>query len=234
MEKIKTPVCSEVVERIKSQGYYRIVVFGASNTDRYMVTTHWSDVLEVGLRSYYGKKPHVINSGVSGNNTREGLARFDRDVASFSPDIVIITFAGNDCNPAPAKFVPEDEFRRNLLLMAEKIRALGAIPVFQTYYKMDNAEIEPERATVLMRYLDVVREVAAESGEFLVDQYKYFDALPFVTLRHELLLNAMHVNEYGNTLIGVNLLHHFGADPALIAHNERILPAMKLYDSIAE
>ena len=175
----------------------------------------------------------MINSGIRGDNTREGLARFDRDVASFSPDIVIITFAGNDCNPTSVKFVPEDEFRKNLLLMAAKIRALGAIPVFQTYYKADNEEITPERAKSFMRYLDVIREAAAESGEFLVDQFKYFDALPFETLRHKLLLNGMHVNEYGNTLIGVNLLHHLGVDPDCIPHNERILPAMKLYDSIA-
>jgi hypothetical protein len=44
----------------------------------------------------------------------------------------------------------------------------------------------------------------------------------------------MHVNEYGNTFIGVNLLHHFGIDPKGIVHNEPLLPAIELYNSVAE
>ena len=38
----------------------------------------------------------------------------------------------------------------------------------------------------------------------------------------------------GNTFIGVNLLHHFGIDPKGIGHCEALLPAIDLYDSIAE
>ena len=232
--KIQTPVCAEVAERIKASDYFRIVVFGASNTDRYMPGIHWSDVLETGIRSVYGRKFHLINAGVSGGNTREALERFDRDVASFSPDIVIITFAGNDCNPHPPKYVSEEEFAGNLDKIVARIRALGAIPVLQTYYRMYLPGMEPERAELFVRYMDVIREAAARNNVFLVDQYKYFDALPREVHLYKLMLNAMHVNEYGNTFIGTVLLKHFGLDTRTIPHSEALLPAAALYDSIAE
>ena len=233
-DKISTPVCAEVIRRMKESDYFRIVVFGASNTERYMPGIHWSDVLETGIRSVYGRKFHLINAGVSGNNTREGLARFERDVASFAPDIVIVTFAGNDCNPHPPKYVPEEEFNANMDLIIAKIRAAGAIPVLQTYYKMDYNGMEPKRAELAKRYMVLVREAAERNNVFLVDQFKYFDAVPHDTLLYKLLLNPMHVNEYGNTLIGTVLLHHFGIDPRGIVHSEPLLPAISLYDSIAE
>lgn len=219
---------------MKECDYFRVVVFGASNTERYMPGTHWSDVLEVGIRSVYGRKFHLINAGVSGNNTREGLARFERDVASFQPDIVIVTFAGNDCNPNPPKYVPAEEFNGNLDLIIAKIRALGAIPVLQTYYKMYYPGMDPRRAELAQQYMGLVREAAARNNVFLVDQFKYFNAVPNETLLFKLLLNPMHVNEFGNMLIGVNLLHHFGIDPKGIGHCEALLPAIDLYDSIAE
>ena len=233
-DKIQTPICTEAINMMKEKDYFRVVVFGASNTERYMPGLHWADVLETGIRSVYGRKFHLINAGVSGNNTREGLERFDRDVASFKPDMVIITFAGNDSNPNPPKYVPEKEFNANLDLIVSKIRALGAIPIFQTYYKMAFSGMEPKRAELMQRYTELVREAAVRNNVFLVDQFKYFDAIPAMVLLYKLLLNPMHVNEYGNTFIGVNLLRHFNIDPRKIDHNEALLPAIALYDSIAE
>ena len=224
----------EAINMMQEKDYFRVVVFGASNTDRYMPCIHWADVLETGIRTVYGRKFHLINAGVSGNNTREGLERFDRDVASFKPDMVIITFAGNDCNPNPPKYVPEEEFKANLDLIVSKIRELGAIPILQTYYKMAYSGMEPKRAELMQHYTELVREAAVRNNVFLVDQFKYFDAVPSATLLYKLLLNPMHVNEFGNIFIGINLLHHFNIDPLKINHNEPLLPAIALYDSVTK
>ena len=130
--------------------------------------------------------------------------------------------------------MPEDEFNANMDLIISKIKNIGALPILQTYYKMDYANIDPKRAELAQRYMTLVREAAARNNVFLVDQFKYFDAVHKDMLLYKLLLNPMHVNEYGNTFIGVNLLHHLGIDPQKIGHNEPILPAIALYDSIAE
>ena len=230
--KIKTAICSEIVERIKDQDYYKIVLFGASNTERYMPSVHWGDVLQVGLRTKFGKYCHVINSGISGNNTIRALERFDRDVAAFAPDIVIITFAGNDCNPAKLVSIPD--FSANLTKIVANVRALNAIPVLQTYYKINYADDKTGRAESFDCYMDAIRDVAIKHDVFLVDQYKYFDALPHDTLIYKMLLNPLHVNESGNIFMGVNLLYHLGIDPMTVPHNEKLLPAIELYKKIAE
>lgn len=40
--------------------------------------------------------PAVVNAGVSGNTTSDGLNRLERDVLVHNPDLVIIEFGGND------------------------------------------------------------------------------------------------------------------------------------------
>ena len=92
-----TMIFQDAVDLFERSGHFRLVALGASNTDRYMPCMHWVDVLEVGLRTRFGRKFQLIDSGVSGNNTREALARFDRDVALFQPALVIVTLGGNDC-----------------------------------------------------------------------------------------------------------------------------------------
>ena len=226
-------VCREALERFEKSTHFTVVLFGASNTERYMPVLHWGDVLETGLRAKFGRKFHVINSGVCGNNTRDALARFDRDVAAFRPDAVIVTFGGNDCNPKPEKFVPDAEFSANLDEIVVRVRALGAIPVLQTYYKMDFSGMDPVRAKDFLRKMELVRQTAERDNVFLVDQYNLFDRIPEETLRYKLLLNPMHVNEFGNILIGVFLLRHFGIDAGEIKHHEKLTPALELYEKLS-
>ena len=228
-----TPICREAVRIFERKDHFIVVLFGASNTERYMPVLHWGDVLETGLRLKFGRKFHVINSGVCGNNTRDALARFNRDVSAFRPDAVIVTLGGNDCNPKPEKFVPDAEFSANLDEIVAKVRALGALPILQTYYKMDFSGMAPARAEDFLRKMELVRQTAERDKVFLVDQYNLFDRIPGETLRYKLLLNPMHVNELGNILIGVFLLRHFGIDAAEIRHNERLAPALELYRSIS-
>ena len=139
-------VFSSIVERLENSEHSRIVVFGASNTERHMPTVHWSDVLEVGLRSRFGRKFQIINAGGSGNNTREALARFERDVLFYHPDVVIVTFGGNDCNISKEKFVSEDDFVANLTTIVNKLREQGCEVILQTYYKMIYEFMQPQRA----------------------------------------------------------------------------------------
>ena len=224
-------IFQDVVERFEQLEHFRLVALGASNTDRYMPCMHWLDVLEVGLRTRFGRKFQVIDSGVSGNTTRQALARFDRDVAFFQPALVIVTLGGNDCR-TDVTHVPEAEFRDNMTLIGRKIEALNAIPVFQTYYKMDLEAMEPERARGFVRNMEIVREVAQEHSWHLVDQYAVFDKLPGEVHRYKLMLNPMHTNEEGNLLMGIELLRHFDVDPLKINHAEKLLPAIRLRGSI--
>ena len=126
------PVCEEAAARFKSSEHFKVLLFGASNTERYAPFMHWADVLETALRKKYYRKFHLINSGYSGSNTREAKQRFDWMVRDFKPDAVIITFGGNDSINRPERFIDEKEFIDNLEFFIREVRAMGGIPILQT------------------------------------------------------------------------------------------------------
>lgn len=224
-----TEIFTDIVERFTQLDHFRFVVFGASNTERYMPCLHWSDVLEVALRYRFGRKFQMVNSGISGNNTREALDRFDQDVAFFKPACVVITFGGNDCNPNPPKWVGFEQFEKNMVTIVRKVRDLGAIPVLQTYYAVDHSEMDPRRADAFDENMLIIKKVARDENVHLVNQNALCEKAGASYLRHKLLLNAMHVNQFGNTLIGVELSSHFDCKLEAIPENDLLLPAIALH-----
>ena len=192
--------------------FCRVVAFGASNTQRYLPGTHWFDYVEMGFKNRFGGGcGHFINSGISGNTTVDLLRRFDRELAVYRPDLVIMTIGGNDCNPA--KNIDAATFRSNLTELCRKIRALGSDVVLQTYYACDLERIDPqERARLMVAYMQIVREVAAAENTCLNDNDGRWARLrdSDVASYRLLMLNSMHVNDTGNQLIGLDLLRKFG------------------------
>ena len=223
-------IFSDIVKLFETKEHLRIVVFGASNTERHLPSVHWSDVLELGLRARFGRKFQMINAGVSGNNTREALARMERDVLFYQPDLVIVTFGGNDCNIVPPKFVPEDEFIANLTTIVNTLRERGSQIIMQTYYKMIYEFMQPQRAAFFVRYMDAVRKVAEATDCPLVDQYALFDKIDRNYRVFNLMRDPMHTNENGNMLIGLNLCRYFDVDFNKIGWREKLLPMQALLE----
>ena len=67
----------------------------------------------------------VINAGVPGDTTAEGLARLERDVLGRSPRLVLITLGGNDLKNR----VSRDVAFGNLRQIVDRIHAAGALAV---------------------------------------------------------------------------------------------------------
>lgn len=63
----------------------------------------------------------IINMGVSGDTTESGLKRFDTDVLTLKPKIVLLLLGGND---GLRKLSPEDTFAR-LRLMIDQVHDQG-------------------------------------------------------------------------------------------------------------
>ena len=221
-------VFSNIVKRFEMQDHLRIVVFGASNTERHMPGVHWSDVLEVGLRARYGRKFQIINAGGSGNNTREALARFERDVLFYQPDIVIVTFGGNDCNISKEKFVSETEFAENLTTIVNTLRERGTEVILQTYYKMIYEFMQPQRAAYFVRYMNAVRKLAGDLKCDFIDQYALFDKIDKLYRIFNLMRDPMHTNENGNMLIGLNVCRCFDVDFEKIGWKDKLMPMQQL------
>jgi len=65
----------------------------------------------------------VINTGIDGDTTVEGLKRIDSDVLDKDPRLVIIEFGGNDF----LKNIPVEETIKNIGKMVDKIQSGGAM-----------------------------------------------------------------------------------------------------------
>lgn len=128
----------------------------------------------------------LINAGVSGHTSSQGLARIQSDVLAPKPDFVIINFGMND-HVMQARDVPNVSpalFRTNLLTMIHRVRTNGAIPILVTanyiiegdatqyYYQRHPAAYYANVGGAqawLDLYLELVRQAAVETGVDLID-----------------------------------------------------------------
>jgi len=106
-----------------------IVGFGDSITQAVEVTPdkNWLNLLKAMLTERYPQTQWtLINAGVGGNTSREGLARMDNDVLAHRPDLVLIEFGGNDATHEEARSVSLEEYQANLRAMLERLKSISA------------------------------------------------------------------------------------------------------------
>jgi len=84
----------------------KIVAFGDSITlaKEQVEQDKWTTLVQVRLKEDIGREVRMVNAGVGGNTSREGLRRIESGVLRHNPDIVLVEFGGNDATPAPAAF----------------------------------------------------------------------------------------------------------------------------------
>jgi acyl-CoA thioesterase-1 len=188
----------------------RIVAFGSSNTDRRIHGLHWFDWCDLGIKQTYGRVAHSINAGTGGDTTRDLLRRWDEDVALYQPHAVFITIGGNDANPE--KDLGADEYRANLHTLVRRVRALGAVPILQTYYAADLAGLGELYASNFQRNMRIIREVAGAEGCELVDHHARWEPvrLQYPHVFAGLMIDALHINSLGNAIMGLDLIRRFG------------------------
>lgn len=126
----------------------------------------YPEMLEVAIRQAVpGARVTVINAGISGNTTQDGLARLDRDVLSHKPDLVTISFGLNDMVR-----VSEDQFRRNLDTLVMRCRAAGCLVVLCTPNSVITSGSRPVEK--LIRYCDIIRAAGLDQKVPVCDQFK--------------------------------------------------------------
>ena len=161
----------------------------------------------------------ITNAGISGNTSRDLLARFDRDVVSLDPDYVSICIGINDvwrqfdCPAIPDYAVMPEEYEENVekMILAVKDRVKGVF-LCSPYY------IEPNREDMMRRrmdeYVGICRALAEKHGCVFVDfQRLYAD---FCRIRHSCCIawDRVHPNQMGATLMAREFLKYCGFDYA--------------------
>ena len=160
----------------------KIIAFGDSITAGSCVEAdeNWVSLLRSYLSDrYLYSKTEVVNAGVGGNTSREGLDRFDQDVKPELPGLVIIEFGGNDATSDPQRHVNIEEFDRNIRTIVRKVRSGGGDPALMTFPPV----LDDKHCTVndpfynqyggcdgfIEVYRDVTRVLAKELGCILID-----------------------------------------------------------------
>lgn len=153
----------------------KIVVYGTSLT----ANGAWVGDMRTWLGDSYSGTVTVINSGLSGKNSAEGLAQLETKVLAHNPDTVFIEFAMNDAflynDGTPNLSVAQA--RTNLLAMIDAIlaRRPQAEIVLQTMNTVwDSPSGSNQSATLrpnLAAYYQMYREVAAERGLVIIDHH---------------------------------------------------------------
>lgn len=162
----ETSPLDELRAALQSEKPVKIVAFGDSVTGLYYHTggeRTYSSLLGDFLRDHYpAAKLEVINAGMSGHTTVNGLARIERDVLVHRPTLVTVMFGLND-----VVRTPPDLFRKNLITILTKCRAVGSAVILCTPNAVLTTKDRP--IAKVKEYAEIIRSVATEFSVPLCD-----------------------------------------------------------------
>jgi lysophospholipase L1-like esterase len=175
----------------------------------------WCAILERRLNAG-GKACSIINAGVGGNTSREGLARFEKDVLANHPDLVLIEFGGNDATYEPARRVELNEFTENLGKMVDGLTRISARPVLLTFPPIIDdwhacGKIEFFKKwngldRCVEEYRQATREFARKRNLPLADiDLKFRKAFRTQEIGTLILKDGVHLTDEGNELVARTL-----------------------------
>jgi lysophospholipase L1-like esterase len=132
-------------------------------------------------------RARIVNAGIPGQTSAQGIARFERDVLSRQPDIVIVIFGTNDSvltGPGAYRVSPEN-FSENMQQMIQLSRGRGCrtilgtlLPIHEEPYfeRHPQAFYDAENGlkAVLQRYRQATIDVARKQDCRAIDLYQTF------------------------------------------------------------
>ena len=150
----------------------------------------------------------VINSGVGGDTSAMGKARFKKDVLDKNPDICIINFCTNDQAEVVATGKPNlplDTYKANITYFVEELQKIGCEVILVTPHNPHKAEnyYTPGQYGLdytgkhMQDFCNAVRDIAAEYGCKLVDINKLSAGEDMA--KFTMMYDGLHCSEYGHS-----------------------------------
>lgn len=187
----------ELLEEAKKP--VRIVCIGDSITGVYYhsgAVRAYPEMLQIALRKLHPKANITVrNAGISGDTSKGGLARLERDVLAHKPHLVTIMFGMNDLVR-----VPVGDFIVNMTQIIQRCRAAGAEVVLCTQNSIVDSPQRP--VAKLAEYSQAIRDLAKAESLGLADCHAAFEAVRAKdSLAWNFLLSdAIHPNMDGHKL----------------------------------
>jgi lysophospholipase L1-like esterase len=193
----------------------RFAFFGASITEQGM--SHPTGYIELVLKALSDNGAAIvpIAAGVSGNSSRDMLARLDRDVIAKKPDWVTIDAGGNDVWHGD---VPFDEYMANMTAIVDKAQTAKIHVVIQTCTPIME-DLNGPFNTKMAYYNQFLRYLAQQKHCVLADLNG--DALTILKAKtgpdNLLTTDGVHMNERGDRVMATGLLKALGLTETQIA-----------------
>ncbi len=202
-----------------------IVCLGDSVTGVYYHTggrRAYPEMLEVAIKQAIpNANVKVINAGISGNSTDNGLKRLDSDVLMHKPDLVTISFGLNDMTR-----MTEEQYGKNLETLVARCRDAKAQVVLCTPNSVINTGGRPIEK--LKRYCDVIHKTGETLKVPVCDQFaageafRAKDAWAFRCI----LSDEIHPNMDGHKLMAQELCHTITGKEVSLANVGPLQPAL--------
>lgn len=182
----------------------RIVCIGDSITGVYYHSGSvraYPEMLQIALKKLHpNAEISVRNAGISGDTSKGGLARLDRDVLAFKPQLLTIMFGMNDLVR-----VPLADFIDNLKQIIQRCRQAGVEVLLCTQNSIVDSPQRP--VTKLADFAQAIRDLAKAESLALADCHAAFEA---VRAKDQLewsflLSDAIHPNMAGHKLFAETL-----------------------------
>ncbi len=174
------------------------LAFGDSITDGYGVMRGFVSFVVEKIRAGCPELDLItIKSGMSGDNTRDGLYRLGRDLANLPPDLVSINFGVNDAFSG----ISVDMFAANLGDMVKMVQESGCSRIV-----LLSSEVIPDAGAEqqVLPYWEAMEQVAREAGVVYADvNGRWREVVEGGLNQWDLIIPGdIHPNEAGHELIG--------------------------------
>ncbi|MBQ1284090.1 MAG: SGNH/GDSL hydrolase family protein [Clostridia bacterium] len=116
----------------------------------------------------------VVNKGISGNQTRHLLERFETDVKNAKPNVIVMMIGANDawrCFDEPENkinHVSIEEYRQNMINLADLCLGVTDRVVIMSPYMIES-NMEDEMVKMICAQRDICREICEERNIIFVD-----------------------------------------------------------------
>lgn len=156
----------------------------------------------------------VVNAGISGNTSRDLLARWETDVAALEPDVLFCMVGMNDVwrhfdtyRKDETYFVSVQEYRQNIRKICELGRQAREFCMMTPYIMQDCRQ--DEIRALLEKYVAAMKEVTSEYGVPVIDMQHEFDE--FMKYRSGAFINhdRVHPGRIGRMILARAIWHEF-------------------------
>ena len=156
---------------------------------------------------YPSAQVNIVNSGISGDNAQGGAERFERDVLSYDPDLVVISFGLNDSvngsDGIPAyvgalekMFSALRERGKEAIFLTENYMCTKTSPHIMRepkFVSLSNAFGKVQREGELAEYFAAAKDACEKYGVKVCDLYSVWEAMSAAGVdTTELLANKLN------------------------------------------